>query len=86
MLAIELGSYGISINNVAPGAIETPINTKLLNDPEKLDALLKNIPLGSLGQPQDIASIVSILAFSDADYVTGTTFLVDGGLWNYQEQ
>jgi glucose 1-dehydrogenase len=86
-LAVELGSLGITINNVAPGAIETPINTKLLNDPEKLGALLKNIPLGRLGQPQDVASLVAFLASSDADYITGSTFFVDGGLlWNYQEQ
>ncbi len=86
-LAVELGPLGITINNVAPGAIETPINTKLLNDPEKLGALLKNIPLGRLGQPQDVAAMVAFLASSDADYVTGTTFFVDGGLlWNYQEQ
>lgn len=86
-LAVELGPLGITINNVAPGAIETPINTKLLNDPKELDALLKNIPLGRLGQPSDVASLVSFLASSDADYVTGTTFFVDGGLlWNYQEQ
>jgi glucose 1-dehydrogenase len=86
-LAIELGALGITINNVAPGAIETPINTKLLNDPEKLGALLKNIPLGRLGQPGDVASLVAFLSSSDADYVTGTTFFVDGGLlWNYQEQ
>ncbi|MEC4884656.1 MAG: SDR family NAD(P)-dependent oxidoreductase [Scytonema sp. PMC 1070.18] len=56
-LAVELGSLGITINNVAPGAIETPINTKLLNNPEKLGALLHNIPLGRLGQPQDVASL-----------------------------
>lgn len=86
-LAVELGPLGITINNVAPGAIETPINTKLMNDPEKLGALLKNIPLGRLGQPQDVAGLVAFLASSDADYVTGTTFFVDGGLlWNYQEQ
>ncbi|RCJ18175.1 sugar dehydrogenase [Nostoc minutum NIES-26] len=86
-LAVELGALGITINNVAPGAIETPINTKLLNDPEKLGALLKNIPLGRLGQPQDVASLVTFLASSDADYITGSTFFVDGGLlWNYQEQ
>jgi glucose 1-dehydrogenase len=86
-LAVELGSLGITINNVAPGAIETPINTKLLNDPEKLSALLNNIPLGRLGQPQDVASLVAFLASSDADYITGSTFVVDGGLlWNYQEQ
>ncbi|WNZ25637.1 glucose 1-dehydrogenase [Leptolyngbya sp. NK1-12] len=86
-LAVELGPLGITVNNVAPGAIETPINTKLLNDPEKLAALLHNIPLGRLGQPQDVAALVEFLASSDADYITGSTFVVDGGLlWNYQEQ
>lgn len=86
-LAIELGALGITINNVAPGAIETPINKSLLNDPEKLSAVLKNIPLGRLGQPADVAAMVAFLASSDADYVTGSTFYVDGGLlWNYQEQ
>ncbi|YAF94530.1 MAG: SDR family NAD(P)-dependent oxidoreductase [Nodularia sp. CChRGM 3473] len=86
-LAVELGALGITINNVAPGAIETPINTKLLNDPQKLGALLQNIPLGRLGQSQDVASLVTFLASSDADYITGSTFFVDGGLlWNYQEQ
>ena len=86
-LAIELGQFGITINNVAPGAIETPINSKLLNDPAKLGALLSNIPLNRLGQPDDVASMVAFLASADADYITGTTFFVDGGLlWNYQEQ
>ena len=86
-LGVELGSLGITINNVAPGAIETPINTKLLNDPEKLNSLLKNIPLGRLGQPDDVSGLVAFLASDDAAYVTGTTFVVDGGLtWNYQEQ
>jgi glucose 1-dehydrogenase len=86
-LAVELGPLGITINNVAPGAIETPINTKLLNDPEKLGALLNNIPLGRLGQPQDVAALVTFLASAEADYITGSTFVVDGGLlWNYQEQ
>ena len=86
-LAVELAPLGININNVAPGAIETPINTKLLNDPVKLGALLKNIPLGRLGKPNDVASIVAFLASAESDYVTGTTLFVDGGLlWNYQEQ
>jgi len=86
-LSIELAPLGITINNIAPGAIETPINTKLLNDPAKLSALLANIPLKRLGKPQDVASLAAFLASSDSDYVTGTTFFVDGGLtWNYQEQ
>jgi glucose 1-dehydrogenase len=86
-LSVELAPLGITINNVAPGAIETPINTKLLNDPTKLNALLQNIPLKRLGQPDDVAAMVAFLASADAGYVTGTTFFVDGGLlWNYQEQ
>jgi glucose 1-dehydrogenase len=86
-LSIELAPFGITINNVAPGAIETPINTKLMNDPAKLKALLDNIPLDRLGQPGDVAGAVAFLASSDADYITGTTLVVDGGLtWNYSEQ
>jgi len=86
-LSIELAPLGITINNVAPGAIETPINTKLLNDPVKLKALLENIPLDRLGKPADVAGAVAFLASSDADYITGTTLVVDGGLtWNYSEQ
>ncbi|MFB2897595.1 glucose 1-dehydrogenase [Aerosakkonemataceae cyanobacterium BLCC-F50] len=86
-LAVELGPLGITVNNIAPGAIETPINTKLLNDPVKLNSLKQNIPLGRLGTPEDIAPMVVFLASSDADYVTGATFYVDGGLSrNYHEQ
>lgn len=86
-LSIELGPLGITINNIAPGAIETPINTKLLNDPMKLNALLGQIPLGRLGQPRDVSGLAVFLASDDADYVTGATYYVDGGLtWNYQEQ
>ncbi|MEM9449930.1 MAG: glucose 1-dehydrogenase [Cyanobacteria bacterium P01_E01_bin.6] len=86
-LSVELAPYGITVNNVAPGAIETPINTDLLNNPEKLGALLKNIPLGRLGQPEDVSGLVTFLASDDASYITGSTYFVDGGLtWNYQEQ
>jgi glucose 1-dehydrogenase len=86
-LAVELGAIGITINNVAPGAIETPINRELLNNSEKLEALLNNIPLKRLGQPQDVANLVTFLASDEANYITGSTFVVDGGLlWNYQEQ
>jgi glucose 1-dehydrogenase len=86
-LAVELGPLGITINNIAPGAIETPINTALLNDPAKLSALLGQIPLGRLGQPADVAGLAAFLASDDAAYVTGATFYVDGGLSvHYEEQ
>ena len=86
-LSVELGPLGININSIAPGAIETPINTKLLNDPKKLSALLAQIPLARLGKPEDVAGLAVFLASSDADYVTGSTYFVDGGLtWHYEEQ
>jgi glucose 1-dehydrogenase len=86
-LSIELAPLGITINSIAPGAIETPINKKLLNDPTKLKAVLENIPLRRLGKPEDVASVAVFLASGESDYVTGTTYFVDGGLtWNYQEQ
>jgi glucose 1-dehydrogenase len=86
-LSIELAPLGITINSIAPGAIETPINTALLNDPVKLNALLENIPLKRLGKPEDVAAMAVFLASDESNYATGTTFFVDGGLlWNYREQ
>jgi len=86
-LSIELAPLGITINSIAPGAIETPINKNLLNDPAKLSALLENIPLKRLGTPEDVANMAVFLASEESNYATGTTFFVDGGLtWNYQEQ
>lgn len=86
-LAVELGSLGITVNNIAPGAIETPINTNLLRNPAKLQALLGQIPLARLGQPDDVAGLAVFLASDDAAYVTGSTYFVDGGLSVfYQEQ
>lgn len=86
-LAVELGPLGITINNVAPGAIETPINTALLRDQPKLDALLRNIPVGRLGTPEDVAGVVAFLVSDEASYVSGATYVIDGGLMrSYHEQ
>jgi len=86
-LAVELGPLGITINNIAPGAIITPINRSLLDNKVKLDALLQNIPLKRMGSPEEVASLTAFLASDEADYVTGSTYVIDGGLMvSYHEQ
>jgi glucose 1-dehydrogenase len=86
-LAVELGPLGITVNNIAPGAVNTPINAALLQNKTELDALLRNIPLGRMGTIDDVAAMVAFLASEDASYVTGATFVVDGGLMrSYHEQ
>jgi glucose 1-dehydrogenase len=86
-LAVELGPFGITVNGIAPGAIRTPINSALLSNEDQLSALLGQIPLGRLGRAEDVAGVAAFLASADADYVTGSTYFVDGGLtWHYEEQ
>ncbi len=79
-LAPELAPHHITIVNVGPGAVATPINAATLADPQKRAALLAEIPLGRVAQPEDIAALVGWLASDEATYITGTTFFVDGGL------
>jgi glucose 1-dehydrogenase len=86
-LAVELGPLNITVNNIAPGAIATPINTKMMADKNELDALLANIPLGRMGTPEEVAGVALFLASDDGAYCTGSTFIIDGGLIrNYHEQ
>jgi glucose 1-dehydrogenase len=81
--ARELAGKGIRVLNIAPGAIVTPINTFVLDDPEAKHAVEEEIPLGRMGKPDEIAAAVAWLASDQASYVTGTTIVVDGGMSLY---
>ncbi len=86
-LAIELAPRGIRINNVAPGAIDTNINKALDTDTDLKKKLLSNISMGRMGTVEEVAAVVAFLASDEATYVTGATYLVDGGLtYHYTEQ
>lgn len=82
-LATELAKHNIRIVNVGPGAVATPINKATLDDPQKRAALLGEIPLNRIGQPEDVANAVSWLASDEASYITGTTLFIDGGMMIY---
>jgi glucose 1-dehydrogenase len=82
-MAQELAPQRIRVNGIAPGAIQTPINTSAWNTPEALKGLLTLIPYGRIGQPEDIAHAAVWLASDDSDYVVGTTLFVDGGMTLY---
>jgi len=75
--ALELAQYGIRVNAIAPGAIETP-GTKALGE-EVLRQVEQTVPLKRIGQPQDIANLVVFLASEDASYITGQLIIADGG-------
>jgi glucose 1-dehydrogenase len=80
----ELAPHGITINNIAPGAVATPINTRTLESAQLLDELRALIPLGRLAKPEEVASVAVYLASDEAAYVTGSTYYIDGGMtrWN----
>jgi NAD(P)-dependent dehydrogenase (short-subunit alcohol dehydrogenase family) len=73
-LALELAQYGIRVNSVAPGLIATPRNE------EDAEELVPEVPLGRPGRPEDVAALVAWICSDEASYVTGTSYLVDGGL------
>jgi glucose 1-dehydrogenase len=79
-LAMELAPYKINCNNIAPGAIATPINQSVLDNPQALKDALTEIPWGRFGTPAEVASVATFLASAESDYVTGSTYYVDGGL------
>lgn len=82
-MAQELAPKKIRVNSIAPGAIKTPINRDAWETPEARDNLLKLIPDGRIGEPEDIARTVVWLASDQSDYITGATIFVDGGMTLY---
>jgi len=78
-LAVELSPYGINVNAISPGLIETKMAEPVISDPVAREAILKRVPKGRVGQPKDIAHAVVFLASEEADYVTGAILVVDGG-------
>ncbi len=79
-LALELAQHKIAVNNIAPGAIATPINQAVLDDPEAKAEAISEIPWGRFGRPEEVAGVAAFLASDEAEYVTGSTYYVDGGL------
>lgn len=84
-LAVEWAADGIRVNAVAPWYINTPLATPVLTNPDKLAGILKRTPMNRVGEPDEVASVVSFLCMSASGYVTGQTISVDGGLmaWAY---
>jgi glucose 1-dehydrogenase len=79
-IAMELADYKITANNIAPGAIATPINQAVLDDPVKKAAAVGPIPLARFGTPEEVASLAVYLASDESSYTTGSTYYIDGGL------
>lgn len=82
-LAQEVASQRIRVNSIAPGAIQTPINMEAWSTPEAYNELMKLVPYKRIGTPDDIGRACIWLASDDADYVTGITLFVDGGMTLY---
>lgn len=78
--AIELAPHKINVNNIAPGAIATPINEAVLKDPVAMKNAVSEIPWGRFGKAEEVANVAVFLASDEADYVTGSTYYIDGGM------
>jgi glucose 1-dehydrogenase len=79
-VCLELAPHKINCNNIAPGAIATPINQKVLDDPQAKKNAVGEIPWGRFGKPEEVADVALFLASDESSYVTGSTYYVDGGM------
>ena len=80
VLAKELGQHNIQINTLAPGFIKTDFSKALWDDENTYNKIVKSIPQGKMGNPEDISGMALYLASSASDFITGSTFTVDGGI------
>lgn len=80
VMALELAKHKINVNCIAPGAIDTAMNKAVLKQPQKVDELNSKIPQGRIAEPEEVGKVAVYLASNDADYITGSTIYVDGGL------
>jgi 3-oxoacyl-[acyl-carrier protein] reductase len=78
--AVHLGRHGVRVNAVAPGIINAPISGDLRSDRPRLDRALQDAPLGRIGEPEEVASVVVFLASPSSAYMTGQVIVVDGGI------
>jgi len=85
-VALELAEEGINVNNICPGMILTPMNQKALDDKEYREEASEHIPMKRPGKPEEIAKVAVFLASSDSDYVTGSSYFMDGGLSQFMGQ
>ena len=79
-IAVELAPHKITVNNIAPGAIFTPIDADIEADPKLNEEILAEIPLHRWGQPEEIADLAVFLASDASAYITGATYVIDGGM------
>ncbi len=84
-LAQEAAPFGVRVVALAPGAIRTPINRAVWSDPAGLSDLVGKIPLGRVGEPEEVARVAAFLVSDAASYVTGSTVYVDGAMTDYPE-
>ncbi|MEO9171122.1 MAG: SDR family oxidoreductase [Candidatus Baltobacteraceae bacterium] len=79
-IAVELAEHGVTVNDICPGAVDTPMDAKLKADRRKYDALLAEIPLRRMAKPEEIAGLCVFLSSDAGAYITGASYIIDGGM------